>query len=64
MKAAAIDQLQGVENEVKTLRTLTSRMALTQKEMVCTRTTLFSFLFRITLVINACSYLVSGGSGS
>lgn len=33
--AAVVAQLQGAETEVKALRTMTHRMILTQKEMVC-----------------------------
>lgn len=32
--AAAVDQLQGTESEVKGLRSMTQRMVLTQSEMV------------------------------
>ena len=34
--AAVVEQLNGAESEVKALRTMTQRMILTQKEMVCT----------------------------
>lgn len=33
--AAVVAQLQGAESEVNALRTMTQRMILTQKEMVC-----------------------------
>lgn len=33
---AAVRQLNGAESEVKALRSMTQRMILTQKEMVCT----------------------------
>ena len=34
--AAIVQQLRGAESEVKALRSMTQRMVLTQKEMVCT----------------------------
>lgn len=33
--AAVVQQLHGAESEVKALRSMTQRMILTQKEMVC-----------------------------
>lgn len=33
--ATIVQQLQGAESEVKALRSMTQRMILTQKEMVC-----------------------------
>lgn len=54
MTTAAVDQLHGIENEVIALRTLTRRMTLTQKEMVCTQKTLLSISRRKTHFINSC----------
>ena len=42
--AAAVDQLQGAESEVRGLRSMTQRMVLTQREMVCTSIAAWSLI--------------------
>lgn len=58
--AAVVDQIQGIESEVKAFHSMTQRMVLTQSEMVC----YFGFILFFPVYISPLYLYVKYAGGS